>query len=124
LSVWRAQGGNQLIKGSQKLPHLKRPADQVHGILKGWRSHQAAQGGAIRQLEENIGMARKAERAGAGQITAAQGVKLGAAPDRIQESPRLACRKPLCSGGDPLPVTLNRFIPSVHVGPKGVAPSA
>jgi hypothetical protein len=83
LSVWLAQCGNQLIEGSQQLPHLKRAAGQEHGILKGWRSHQAAQGRAICQLEKHIGMARKAERAGAGQITATQGVKLGAAPNRV-----------------------------------------
>jgi len=81
--VWRAQGGNQLIEGSQQLPHLKGAAAQEHGILKGWRWHQAAQGRAIRQLKQHIGMARKAERAGAGQVTAAQVVKLGATTNRV-----------------------------------------
>jgi hypothetical protein len=38
---------------------------------------------AIRQLQQYIGMARKAKRAGAGQVTAAQGVKLGATPNRV-----------------------------------------
>jgi hypothetical protein len=78
-----AEGGHQLLEGSQQLRYLGRAAGQVSCILKGWRSQQAASGGAIRQLEEHIGMARKAKRAGAGQITAAQGVKLGAAPNRV-----------------------------------------